>query len=756
MTTFTPTLASRRNFLKATSLTVAFSLSPLNPIAAQTPTGPAPQPLPGSLNSNRMLDGWLRINANGSVTMFTGKVELGQGILTALTQITADELDVDIKRLEVVSGHTGLTPNEGVTAGSLSIQDSGTALRFACAEARGLLLQAAAVKLGVAAGELRVSDGSISHSSGARTSYWDLTSEAMLKREATAKTAPKPSNQHRQIGQSLPRRDIPAKVTGGEVYVQDMRLPNMVFGRVVRHASPRARLTSVDEATVRRMPGVVAVLRDGNFLAVAAKREEQAIAAARALQQSTRWDEAGDLPPSGPALFAHMKKQRSQDTVVNEKKDAVAAATGTRTLEVEYTRPYQAHASIGPSCAVAQWTQDKLRVWTHSQGVFPLRADLAKALRTSVDNITVMHREGSGCYGHNGADDVAMDAALLARAVPGLPVKLQWMREDEFAWEPLGSPMVMRLKASLDASGKVQDWSHELWSYTHNTRPYDPDGTNLLASWQIQNPLPIAPARNIPQPAGGSDRNAVPLYVFPQQKITNHLLLDMPIRTSALRTLGAYGNVFALESFMDELAGAAGTDPVEFRLKHLSDARARAVIERTASMAKWQRAAGTPVAGKPADSILRGRGLGFSKYKNLAAYCAVIVDVVVDTRSGAVLVERAWSAVDAGLVINPDGLRNQIEGGIVQTTSWTLHEAVAHDNNRRLTNNWSDYPILRFPEVPAVQVDLINRPDERPLGVGEGSQGPAVAAIANAFANATGVRLRDLPFSPARVKQALA
>jgi nicotinate dehydrogenase subunit B len=751
----TSAVPSRRAFLKGASLTIAFSLSPWNQLAAQTPAGPAPLPLPGGLNNNRMLDAWLRINANGSVTMFTGKVELGQGILTALTQITADELDVDVKRLEVISGNTALTPNEGVTAGSLSVQDSGTALRFACAEARGLLLQAAAAKLGLAASELSVSDGSITHPSGARSSYWELTDSTSLKREATAKTAPKPSSQHRLIGQSLQRRDIPAKVTGGEAYVQDMRLPGMVFGRVVRHASPRAKLLQVDEAAVRRMPGVVTVLRDGNFLAVAAKREEQVIAAARAMQQSTRWQEAGDLPPTGAALFSHMKTQRMQDTVVNEKKDAGAASTATRTLEAEYTRPFQAHGSIGPSCAVAQWDDDKLRVWTHSQSVFPLRADLAKSLRTPLTNITAIHREGSGCYGHNGADDVALDAALLARALPGVPVKLQWMREDEFAWEPLGSPMVMKLKASLDAAGKIQDWNHELWSYTHNTRPQDPEGTNLLASWQIGNPLPIAPARNIPQPNGGSDRNAVPLYNFAQQKITNHLLLDMPVRTSALRTLGAYANVFALESFMDEMAAAAGADQIEFRLRHLNDARAKAVIERAASMAKWQPAAAPSSAAKPEDGLLKGRGIGFAKYKNLSAYCAVIVDVVVDARSGAVRVERAWSAVDAGLVINPDGLRNQIEGGIVQSSSWTLHEAMKHDSNDRLTRNWTDYPILRFPQVPAVQVELINRPDERPLGVGEGSQGPTVAAIANAVANATGVRLRDLPFTPERVKLAL-
>ena len=744
---------SRRTFLKAGSLTVAFILSPLNPSAAQTPAA-APALLPGSLNGNRMLDAWLRINPNGSVTMCTGKVELGQGILTALTQIVSDELDVELRRLEVISGHTGLTPNEGVTAGSLSIQDSGTALRLACAEARGLLLQSAATRLGVAAAELSVSDGNISHASGARSSYWEVTADTPLKREATAKTVPKPSSQHRLIGQSLQRRDIPAKVTGGEVYVQDMRLPGMLYGRVVRHASPRARLLQVDEAGVGRMPGVVTVLRDGNFLAVAARREEQAIAAALALRSSARWEEAGDLPPSGAALFTHMKAQRTQDTVVSQKIDPNAGAAG-RTLEAEYTRPFQAHASIGPSCAVAQWRSDKLQLWTHSQSVFPLRADLAKSLRTPATDITVIHREGSGCYGHNGADDVALDAALLARATEGAPVKLQWMREDEFAWEPLGSPMVMKLKASLDAAGKIQDWNHELWSYTHNTRPLDQDGTNLLASWQIANPLPIAPARNIPQPAGGSDRNAVPLYAFPQQKITNHLLLDMPVRTSALRGLGAYANTFALESFMDEMAGSAGADPVEFRLRHLSDARAREVIERTASMAKWQSAPATLMPATTRDGLLKGRGVGFSRYKNLGAYCAVIVDVVVDSRTGAVRVERAWSAVDAGLIINPDGLRNQIEGGIVQTASWTLLEVIQHDRNDRLTRNWSDYPIMRFPQVPVLQVELINRPDERPLGAGEGSQGPTVAAIANAVANATGVRLRDLPLTPERVRQAL-
>jgi nicotinate dehydrogenase subunit B len=751
-------MSTRRNFLKRGSLTFAFSLSPLLPAAAQAP---AKTVLPGSLNSNRLIDGWLRINANGTVTMFTGKVELGQGILTALTQIVADELDVDLKRLEVVSGDTALTPNEGVTSGSLSIQDSGTALRFACAEARGLLMQSASARLGVSVNELQIRDGNIfvSGSDAARTSYWDIASETSFKREATAKIAPKPCSQHRLIGQSVARRDIPAKVTGGEAYVQDVRLPGMVHGRVVRPSAPRARLLTVDTASVQRMPGVLAVVRDGSFLAVAASREEQAIAAARALQASARWEEPGDLPPSGAALFQYMQKQRTQDTVVSEKKDATTSSRSVTTIKAEYTRPYQAHASIGPSCALAQWNGGKLRIWCHSQGVFPLRSDMAKVLRMATADIAVMHREGSGCYGHNGADDVALDAALLARALPGVPVRLQWMREDEFGWEPLGSPMVIQMRASLDAGGKIVDWQHELWSYTHSTRPNDPEGSNLLAAWYLKEALLAGPSRNIPQPSGGSDRNAIPLYSFAQQKVVNHLLLDLPIRTSALRTLGAYSNVFALESFMDELAGMGSADAVEFRLAHLNDARGRAVIERVAGMANWQRSAVPDTRNARSamkEGVLKGRGIGFARYKNLAVYCAVIVDVAVDLRSGTLQVERAWSAVDAGLVVNPNGLRNQIEGGIIQSTSWSLHESASHDGQHLLARNWADYRILRFPEVPAVQVELINRPDERPLGVGEGAHGPTVAAIANAFANATGRRLRDLPFNAEKVKQALA
>ena len=733
----------RRDFLKsASALVVAFSWSAPATLAQQA----ARARLPGSLEANRMLNGWLRINADGTVTVYTGKVELGQGILTALAQIASDELDVAYERIQMISADTSRSPDEGMTAGSLSVENSGTALRYACAETRAMLLGVAAQKLGTPLEQLSVADGTVSGGS-ARLTYWELTRDADLRREATARIKPKPASAHRLVGKSVPRRDIPGKITGKPSYVQDVRLPGMVFGRVVRPPSYGAALVSCDEAAVRAMPGVVSVVCDGSFLAVAALREEQAIRAAQALRGSAKWQENAQLPPAAPALFEHLQKTGSVDTVVNEKSGGGAAGGRITTFESTYTRPFQAHASMAPSCAVAQMQEGKLTVWTHSQGVFPMRRDLAKVMRMKEEAITAVHVEGAGCYGHNGADDVACDAALLARATGGRPVKLQWMREDEFCWEPYGSAMVMKMKARLDDAGNIVYWQHDVWSHPHSTRPGSRTGANLLAGWHIAEPVKASPAVNSPQPSGAADRNAVPLYDFPGQKIVLHYLPDMPIRTSALRTLGAYANVYALESFMDELAVHAGVDPVAFRLRHMKDPRARAVIEAAAGKAGWQ-------PDRKGDGS-RGRGIAFAQYKNLAAYVAVIADVVVDRRSGKIRVERAVSAVDAGLIVNPDGVINQIEGGIIQSTSWTLKEAIRFDERHITTRSWADYPILTFQEAPAVDVVLLNRPEERSLGTGEGSQGPTVAAIANAIANATGARLRDLPFTPQRVKAAM-
>jgi CO/xanthine dehydrogenase Mo-binding subunit len=668
--------------------------------------------------------------------------------LTALAQIAAEELDLPLERIKMISGDTGRTPNEGQTAGSQSVENSGTALRMAGAEVRALLIDLGAKRLGVAADQLTVADGVISASDGRKVGYGELVAGLDLNREASAKTPPKPPAGHKIVGKSIARVDIPAKVTGGVAFVQDMRLPGMLHGRVVRPPRYGSKLDSVDAAAAKAMPGVVAVIRDGSFVGVVAEREEQAIKAREALHKSAKWTLGPELPD--PArLYEVIKSLPSKDATIGVKQAQVQGQVpaNARTLEAVYTRPYMAHASIGPSCSVAEFKDGKMTVWTHSQGVFPLRAELVKALKMQPAAIRCVHVEGSGCYGHNGADDVALDAALLARAVPNRPVRLQWMRDDEFGWEPYGPAMVMRAKAALGDDGKIADWEYELWSNSHSTRPESTNGTNVLAAWYLAEPQKMGPPTSPPQPAGGGDRNSIPLYDFPSQRVIHHFVQDMPIRVSALRTLGAYANVFALESFMDEMAAAAGADPIAFRLAHLKDPRGRAVIEAVAKKARWKE-------GEKGDGT-RGRGIGFSKYKNLACYVACIADVEIDRASGEVRVPRVWAAVDSGLIINPDGLASQIEGGIVQSVSWTLKEEVRFDKNGILARDWATYPILTMPEAPKVEVELINRPSERPLGSGEGSQGPAVAAVANAFANATGKRIRDLPLNPARVKAAL-
>jgi nicotinate dehydrogenase subunit B len=730
-------LLSRRRFGQTVgALTLAFSLAP--PAWAADPPK-----LPGSLANNRLLDAWLRIGADGKVTIFTGKVEIGQGILTALEQIAADELDVAPQRIAMISGDTAQTPDEGFTSGSQSIEYSGAALRFACAEARQILLSLAAERFGPGDYKMAVEDGTIGGPAGKSATYWELAGRADLHREATASVRPKPPEALKHIGTSRPRLDIPAKLTGGAIFVQDIRLPGMAFGRISRPPSYTAELVAFDAERVRTLPGVVAVVRDGRFLGVVAEREEQAIAARDELARAATWRDGAALPPPDD-IYQYLKALPAEAHLISSKGgDAPAAAHVT--LEAAYTKPYTAHASIGPSCAVAQVKDGQLTVWTHSQGVFPLQRDLAKALDMEAAKIRCIHAQGSGCYGHNGADDVALDAALLARASNGRPVKVQWMREDEFAWEPFGPAMSMALRASLDDGGAIVDWSHDVWTNTHSTRPAK-DGCNLLASWHLAQPKTPGKAEIIPQPAGGGDRNAVPLYDFPRQRVTHRFIPQMPIRVSALRGLGAYANVFAIESFMDELAKAAKVDPVEFRMRHLNDPRASAVVKAAATFAGWQ-------PGVPGGTG-HGRGLGFAKYKNLSAYLAVVVDVEVDRKSGAVRVTKAHAAIDAGQVINPDGLINQTEGGIIQAASWTLKEQVGFNPQHVTSRDWVRYPILTFPEVPEVKVTILDRPAEKSLGAGEAAQGPTAAAIANAVAHATGARLRDLPLMPERVKGA--
>ena len=742
--------ADRRALLAAGGgLVVAFAIAP-HAMARDGEGGSAaaesqPQ-LPGSLKTQPMLDGWIRVAPDGAVTVFTGKAELGQGIKTALVQLAAEELVVDPQRVSIVTADTDRTANEGYTAGSHSMQDSGTAIRHAAAQVRAVLVGLAATRLDVAAERLRVEQGVVIAPDGRRVGYGELVAAdaQSLHVAAAPQSALRDPASHRVVGMSMKRVDIPAKVSGGAAYVQDLRFAGMVHGRIVRAPAAKATLVAIDEAGVGKLPGVLQVVRDGRFLGVIAAREYQAVVAQRALAQATRWDVPAQLP-SQDALFRGLRAARSEDSVILDR-NAATSATPTVTMTATYQRPYQMHASIGPSCAIARLADGRMTVWTHTQGVYPLRKALAELLAMPPESVRCIHVEGSGCYGHNGADDVAADAALLARALPGRPVRVQWMREDEHGHEPYGPPMIVDLRATLDASGAIVSWQHEVRSNTHSTRPGG--AGDLLAGTELATPFAPTPPKPLPQPEGGGDRNAIPLYALPSARVVHHFLPDMPLRVSALRSLGAYMNVFAIECFVDELAREARADPVEFRLRHLGDARARDVIRAAAERfgwAAWQAQAG------------HGRGFAFARYKNLAAYCAIALELEVDRDTGDVRIDRAVAAVDSGEAVNPDGIANQIEGGIVQSASWTLAEQVRFDTRRATSLDWGGYPILRFPQVPGrIDVIVLDRRGKPFLGTGEAAQGPAAAAIANAIADATGRRVRDLPLDPPRLRATLA
>ena len=699
-------------------------------------TRPAPSSapkMPVSLAANPVLSSWVRFSPDGEVMISPGKVEIGQGIVTALAQIAADELDVDIGRVQMVRPSTAASPNEGVTSGSLSVQQSGRAIRHACAEIRQIFLDAASDRLGVGIDALGVKDGTISGPGNVSTSYWELAAEVSLDRDATPAATPKSSTQRALAGKSVQRVDIPDKVFSHPRFIHDFALPGMLHGRVLRPELSAAKLVNLSEDRARAVAGLVAIVRDGNFTGVISETEDGAEAALKALRKEAIWS-SGEALPDEDRLAEWLKAQPSEPTVIDTK-TATGKPAKVSTIRRQYTRPYLAHASIAPSCAIAQWTGERVHVWTHSQGVYFLRADLALVLTLPLENIIVEHMEGAGCYGHNAADDVALDAVLLAKAGGGRPVRVQWSRQDEMTHAPFGAAMAIEIEADLDAHGEIVEWRHRIWSNGHTARPGRAAQPALLAATELANPFPRYIATNPSQAnGGGADRNSIPLYDFPSWQIECHRLLTMPIRTSALRTLGGQGNVFAIESFIDELASAHGEDPVAFRLRHLSDSRAQDVIRSVARRANW----------KPDKHTGRGHGLGFARYKNTGAYCAVVAEV-----EGAedVSVKRLTIAVDVGEAINPDGVINQIEGGAIQATSWVLKERVRFDRQRITSNSWASYPILRFSEVPEVQVELIQRPDSEPLGAGEAAHGPVTSAIANAVFDALGVRVRDLPIT---------
>jgi CO/xanthine dehydrogenase Mo-binding subunit len=694
--------------------------------------------LPGSLAKAPLLDSWIRIDADGAITVCTGKAELGQGVKTALIQIAAEELEVAPAEITLITADTGRTPDEGFTAGSQSMQNSGTAIRNAAAQVRLLLVAEAARRRNVAPETLKAADKKVGG-----FGYGELAAAIDLHVEARPDAPLKSNADFRVMGGSLPRVDIPAKVTGGVAYVQDLRPQGMLHARVVRPPSPGARIASLDSAPVKAMPGVKAVIQDGSFLAVVAEREFQAIKAMQALAKATQWTETASLPAKMDIPTYLKSLEREVGTVAQD--GSVVIPAGDRTFKARFTRPYMMHGSIGPSCAVAVMDGDMLTIWSHTQGVYPDRAAIAEMLAMPPENVRVIHAQGSGCYGHNGADDAAADAAVIARALPGQPIRLQWMREQEHGNEPYGPAMMMEVEAALGGDGTISTWNYDVWSNTHSTRPGGAGA--LLAARSIANAFPEEPAELELSPSGNGDRNADPLYNFANRRILWHFLPAMPVRVSALRSLGAFANVFALESFMDDMALEAKADPVAFRLKHLDDQRAQAVIETAAAKFGWDQRRKIPG---------QGHGFAFARYKNHAAYLALAVTVAVDRDTGRVRLLRAVAAIDSGEIVNPDGIRNQTEGGILQALSWTLYEQVTFDAKRITSIDWASYPILRFASVPdEVEVHIIPRPNEPFLGTGEAAAGPTPAAIRNAIRDATGVKLFDLPFTRDRVRDAI-
>ncbi len=700
--------------------------------------------LPKSLVDNPRLDRWIAFEEGGRVRLATGKVEIGQGVLTALVQIAAEELEVAPARVRVVSGETPASPSEGFTSGSNSIVIAGGAIRLACAEVRSSFRQHLAARLACSPDELSIEDGRFLRD-GADTGhdYWSLRHEVDLARPAKAAAAVRRPADHRTVGQSLPRLDLPAKLAGA-AFIHDMAPENLLHARMLRRPWRGARLLALDEAAVRRAAGAhVDILRDGDLIAFTADEETAVMRASSAARTLARWDR-GVRPTSATGEPDWLLGQPARTRVVET--GTAPTAAGNRVVEALYTRGFLTYGSIGPSCALAAFNDGTLDVWTHSQGVFVLRDWLARTLKLTPERVRVFHRQGAGCYGHNSADDVAFDAAFVATRVPGRTVRVQWTREDEFMAAPLGAAMAVKLRAVLDRDMRPADWRIEIFSPVHAQRPGTNGGANLLGAEALAQPSPPAAEINdVPDAmGGGATRNGEALYDLPHHTLVHHLLADVPVRTSSLRGLGAYANVFAIESFMDELAEAAGQDPVAYRLSLTSDPRARRVMETAAEMSRWSSADGLGQG--------RRRGFAFARYKNRAAYMAAVAEVEVDAE---VRLTRVWACVDAGLVINPDGAANQVEGGIVQAASWALKEQVRFADGQVATTTWEAYPILRFSEVPEIEISFVAAAHEPPLGLGEVAMGPTAGAIGNAVARALGVRLRDLPLTRERIMATL-
>jgi nicotinate dehydrogenase subunit B len=724
---------SRRDvLLGGGALVVGFSL----PGAAL-----AQSPAPAKSLALTDVDAFLAIDKAGKVTVYSGKVDLGTGVSTALRQIVADELDVAMAKIDLVQGDTALTPDQGITFGSLSIQNGGMQLRQAAATARSALLEEAAKRLNAGKADLLVDDGVIRPKSGnAKTSYAELIGGQTLSLKLDDKAPVKDPADFKYVGKPVPRLDIPDKVTGRFTYMQDFRLPGMLQGRVVRPPGIGATLQSVDEGSVQNVPGLVKVVREGNFLAVVAETEWAAIKASQQIKAT--WSSWDGLPDQNKLWdFVRSTKVVKDEVTSNVGDTAAALAQDGRKLSATYDFAIHTHGSIGPSCAVAEFKDGKLTSWSASQATHTLRKQLAQMFGLPAENVRAIYLEGSGCYGRNGHEDAAGDAALLAKAV-GRPVRVQWMRADEHGWDPKGPPTLIDLRAGIDAAGNVAAWESEF---------FIPQAAGGFAIPLVAASLAGLPQDAVIAPGNIINNSAIP-YKFANVKTVCHRLETTPFRPSWIRTPGRMQNTYANECFVDELAAAAGVDPLAFRLKYLDDKRGIELLERLAALAKWEK---RPSPQKQSGDVVKGRGISYVKYELVRTYVGAVAEVEVDKASGRIRVARFYVAHDCGQIINPDGLRNQIDGNVLQTVSRTLKEEVTFDRSRVTSLDWQSYPILTFPEMPEIVVDLIDRPNEKPWGAGEPSASVVPSAISNAVFDATGVRLRSIPYTPGKVKAAM-
>jgi nicotinate dehydrogenase subunit B len=687
------------------------------------------------------VDGFLSVGADGHITVYSGKVDLGTGVRTALTQIAAEELDVAFDRVTLVQGDTVLTPDQGPTWGSLSIQIGGMKIRQAAATARKALVEMAAQRLGVPATELRIENGTIKGSDKS-ISYSELVGGGTFSLKVDNDAPVKAPETYRIVGKSVARLDIPAKATGRFDYMHDFRVAGMLHGRVIRPLAMGASLESVDESSVIGLPGLVKVVREGNFLGVVATTEWGAIQAARKLRAT--WSKWEGLPERAH-LWEHVRatKINSDEITSNVGNSAKALRDAPERLGATYDFAIHTHGSIGPSCAVVEINDGRLTCWSASQATHRLRKQLAAMMAVPLEDVHCLYIEGSGCYGRNGHEDAAGDAALLSRAVGGRPVRVQWMRADEHGWDPKGPPILVDLRGGIDNEGKVVAWEAEFFLLD------DPFGPVPL----IAATLAGLPGTTEQLPKILAVRNTAIPYAFPNVKTVAHLLSEAPLRPSWIRSPGRLQNTFANECFVDELAASVGADPLDFRLNYLNDPRGTELLQRLAILAKWEKRPSPQRDIK--GNVVTGRGISYVKYDLVRTYVGAVADVEVDRRTGDIVVQRFFVVHDCGQIINPDGVTNQIEGNVIQTVSRTLKEEILFDRSAVTSLHWATYPILTFPEVPDIIIELISRPTEKPWGVGEPASTVVPSAISNAVFDAIGVRLRSVPFTSAKVMAAI-